>query len=429
MEVPVSYHAYIQQDRKVFTDSRNHVEGAVFFALKGPNFNGNSFVQEVLARGAAYAVVDEPMQEDDRIIRVENVLAELQQLARYNRLVNKATIIAITGSNGKTTTKELCYSIFSKQHRIIATTGNLNNHIGVPLTLLRIKEDTAFAIIEMGANHTGEIRMLCEIALPDVGLITSIGKAHLEGFGSETNILRGKKELFDDLDRRSKTSFYNLNDQKLASIFKEELKHISYGDAITGSQYKGSLLKAFPDIQYSFSGPGYAFDGYSNLFGEYNYHNILSACTLAAHFELSKESIVDGVSGYVPRNMRSEQIHYRNSVVILDAYNANPSSMKAAVNTFDQMEAENKWIVVGEMAELGEFAEQEHEELVSMMNSKSLDRIVLVGELFSKFKSNPNTIVFQDVNSCKHWLNDHFPERSLVLIKGSRSSGLEKLIR
>lgn len=429
MEIPVSYNAYIQQDRKVFTDSRNPLDAGVFFALKGPNFNGNSFVPEVLAKGAAYAVVDEVMEEDERIIKVDNVLAELQKLATFNRVINKATVIAITGSNGKTTTKELCHSIFSQQHQIIATTGNLNNHIGVPLTLLRIKEDTEFAIIEMGANHVGEIKQLCEIALPDAGLITSIGKAHLEGFGSVENILQAKRELFDDLDRRSKKSFYNLNDQKLASTFRKDANHISYGDAAGDSDFRGELSQAFPHIKFLFSGAGYKFEGVSHLYGEYNYHNILSACTLAAYFGLSEEAIFKGVSGYIPANMRSEQIQYRNSIVILDAYNANPSSMKAAVNSFDHMDAGIKWIVLGEMAELGDYAEQEHDELLKLTYSKSFDRIVLVGDRFLKYKLNPNTIVFRDVNSCKQWLNDHFPERSLVLIKGSRSSGLEKLIR
>lgn len=429
MDIPISYNAYIKQGRKVFTDSRKPVAGGIFFALKGPNFNGNLFALEVLEKGAAFAVVDEIKQNDERLIKVDDVLTELQQLAKFNRLNCKASVIAITGSNGKTTTKELCFAVFSRQFNTIATSGNLNNHIGLPLTLLQIDENTQFAIVEMGANHPGEIKELCEIALPDAGLITSIGKAHLEGFGTEENILKAKKELFDHLDLHSKKSFYNLIDQNINSIFKKDQHHITYGNFDQQGDFSGVLQQSFPKIIYSFHGPSISFEGESNLFGEYNYNNILSACTLASFFGLGADSIVKGIAEYLPKNMRSEQIQFKNSSIILDAYNANPSSMHAAIEAFDAMEAESKWLVLGAMAELGIYAESEHEELVKLIQNKSFDQLVLIGEPFMKYANNQKTIVFPDVSTCKIWMDQNWPQQVLILIKGSRSSGLEKLIR
>lgn len=425
MNYPESYTRYLQQDRKIFTDSRNVISGGIFLALKGPHFNGNQFAISTLDQGAAYAIVDEDLPFHPGLIRVGNCLQELQSMAKLNRKLSKARIIAITGSNGKTTTKELCFSVFSRAFETLATIGNLNNHIGVPLTLLRITEHTELAIVEMGANRPADIDELCKIANPDVGLITSIGKAHLEGFGSYEAILKTKSELFQYLDSRNGTSFYNLNDDAIRNIYTKENQHISFGDEQWQAMIKGQLIQELPEIVMEFQGKQI----HSKLMGRYNYFNILSACALASWFGIESNKIKEGIEAYIPSNMRSEWILINGCKVLLDAYNANPSSMHSSLETFSNMNLSTKWVVLGEMAELGDYSEEEHRQLIHFACSKNFDKVIFVGAAYQNVQENEQLKYFVTKEDCKQWLQEHWPESGSILIKGSRSSQLEKLIR
>ncbi len=427
--LPLSYQRLIEQDQRLTTDSRSILNEAVFFALKGPNFNGNQFALQALEQGAAFAVVDEKVGDDPRLIFVQDVLLELQSIARLHRSMMKSKVIAITGSNGKTTTKELAYSIFSKSQNVIATRGNLNNHIGVPLTLLQIRNDTDFALVEMGANKPGDIQELCSIAEPDAGLITSIGKAHLEGFGSPEGVLKTKMEMFQYLDKHRGTCFYNLNDEQLFQLFHQEARHIAFGDSGRSSAYSGEALHFYPDIELYFNCPAGRFKVHSKLFGKYNYHNILSACTLASYYEIPAEQIQAGIESYVPDNMRSQIIQLNGATVVLDAYNANPSSMREAIVAYSDMAYEEKWILLGEMAELGSYADKEHDDLVNYVKGLDFAQKIFMGTRFGKYAKDPSLKIFTDLGTCKSWLQEHWPENAAILIKGSRSSALEKLIR
>ncbi|MBK8955332.1 MAG: UDP-N-acetylmuramoyl-tripeptide--D-alanyl-D-alanine ligase [Saprospiraceae bacterium] len=420
-----SYTRYLEQDRKIFTDSRQVIPGGIFVALKGPHFNGNQFAAETLSKGAAYAIVDEDIPAVPGIIRVQNCLQELQAMAAFNRKINAARIISITGSNGKTTTKELTERIFSLKYNTIATHGNLNNHIGLPLTLLRITEETEVAIVEMGANKPGDIDELCRIADPDQGLITSIGKAHLEGFGSYENIIDTKLELFRYLQQKKGRCYFNLNDQEIRKKFSNEENQLSYGDENLNPMYAGKLLRELPDIWMEFKGMRI----HSVLMGRYNYDNILSACALAFANDIALEQIKAGIESYVPGNMRSEWIEINGCKILLDAYNANPSSMQQSLKSFSEMDHPEKWLVLGEMAELGAYSEQEHKDLMKLAALGDYRKILFIGKAYESVATDDRIHFFDDREACKKWLDDHWPAASMMLIKGSRSSKLEQLIR
>jgi UDP-N-acetylmuramoyl-tripeptide--D-alanyl-D-alanine ligase len=428
MEYPLSYKRYLDQGRRIFTDTRQIQVDGVFVALHGNQFDGNEFAFEALDKGAAYAIVDKVVKDDPRLILVKDTLSELQSMASLNRLVNKAKIIAITGSNGKTTTKELAYSIFKLVFNCIATKGNLNNHIGVPLTLLRIEESTEIAIVEMGANKPGDIMELCEIADPDIGLITSIGKAHLEGFGSLEGVVKTKFELFDFLIHKNGICVFNMISEHMRNLFQNDIKSIRFGNKGQEVDYSGILLNSFPSITLQFEGNNNQIELQSCLFGEYNYQNILASATLAAICGISFDKIQKGVAEYIPGNMRSQIIQKDSNTIIMDAYNANPSSMYEVVEIYDKMDFNTKWIILGEMAELGDHSDAEHHSLLTQVKQKHFDLKVFIGKNYKERDVEAGMLFFDDVLQCRDWLEENWPSHTAILIKGSRSSHLEQLI-
>ncbi|MEI2694153.1 MAG: UDP-N-acetylmuramoyl-tripeptide--D-alanyl-D-alanine ligase [Saprospiraceae bacterium] len=429
MQYPESYQRFLDQDAKVFTDTRKPLKDGIFVALSGPNHNGNSYALEALEQGAAYAIVDQFVSQDPRLIRVENTLKELQEMARIHRRRFKTKIIAITGTNGKTTTKELCQSVFSRAYRTQATEGNLNNHIGVPLTLLKIKEDTEFLILEMGANHPGDIHELCAIAEPDSGLITNIGKAHLEGFGSYEGVLRTKLELFDYLKAHGGQRFCSLFSEPLQKYATIEPNAIAFGPQQDACEFSGRLIQSFPEISLEFYNKQESFLIDSHLFGEYNFQNIVAACCLASYYGVPASAIQKGIAAYVPNNMRSQVIKHNSNTIILDAYNANPSSMIQAVQAFEQMDFKNKWIVLGEMAELGSYSDDEHQDLLNQVINKAFQKRIFIGNRYRLDGIKLPDMHFENAASCKAWLDMNWPEDTAILIKGSRAAGLERLLQ
>lgn len=429
MQYPESYQQFLQQGGKVFTDTRKPLKGGIFIALSGPNHNGNSYALQALEQGAAYAIVDQFVSQDPRLIRVENTLKELQEMARIHRRRFKTKIIAITGTNGKTTTKELCHSVFLRAYQTQATEGNLNNHIGVPLTLLKLKEDTEFLILEMGANHPGDINELCAIAEPDSGLITNIGKAHLEGFGSFEGVLRTKLELFDYLKAHGGLRFCSMFSDPLKKYASTESNVIAFGPHQDAFEFSGRLIKSFPEIALEFYNKQESFLIDSHLFGEYNFQNIVAASCLASYYDVPAASIQKGIAAYVPNNMRSQIIKHNSNTIILDAYNANPSSMIQAVKAFEQMDFKNKWIVLGEMAELGNYSEGEHEDLKNQVLDKAFQKRIFIGTRYRLDGIKLPDMHFEDEASCKAWLGMNWPVDTAILIKGSRAAGLERLLQ
>jgi len=423
----------IQELYKIFknstgitTDSRNVKPGNLFFALKGENFDGNAYAGDALEKGVLLAVVDDPkFTKSERIYPVEDSLNVLQQLASYHRQQLKSTFIAITGSNGKTTTKELFQKVLSKKYKTIATQGNLNNHIGVPLTLLSIPEKTEFAIIEMGANHVGEIAVLCEIAQPDVGLITNIGKAHLEGFGSFEGVIRAKSELYRYIGKSNGRILIN-RDNEILTKSGDGIEQVTYG---TGRDVdcRGKLIDSFPYVHLEVHNKNASFEIQSKLPGAYNFENILAAVCAGLLFNVNVADIKSAVENYVPSNNRSQLLNTSVNLLILDAYNANPTSMKAAIDNFLGSRYENKCVILGEMLELGEASVREHQELASYISRNNFDRVFLVGENFSK------TVIdqaehFESVDQLVNYLKDHKVIGKTILIKGSRKNKLEQII-
>lgn len=406
----------------VCTDTRKIVENCLFFALKGENFNGNAYASEALEKGAALAIIDEREFEiKNKTILVDDVLETLQKLATYHRNASQAKVIALTGSNGKTTTKELIRSVLTKKYRTIATVGNLNNHIGVPLTLLSIKPETEIAIIEMGANHQKEIEFLCSLALPDYGYITNFGKAHLEGFGGVEGVIKGKSELYDFLTENGKSIFMNADDpiqnQKLGSFIKK------YGFSQKDPQfYKIEFLGADPFVKIGFENKVV----HTQLIGKYNFTNCCAAILMGKYFNVEPQEIKEALEDYVPENNRSQIIEKNGHRIILDAYNANPTSMTAALENFKAMHAERKIVILGDMFELGELAKEEHQNISDLASTLDFDTIILVGEnFFAAETKNPKFTDFDDLKN--HLKESDFPKSS-ILIKGSRGMALERVL-
>ena len=376
---------------RITTDSRNVPAGSVFFAIKGEHFDGNSFAADALDKGAAYAVIDnESALTGDRFILVPDVLQALQQLAVIHRRHIKAKIIGITGSNGKTTTKELIGKVLSSSFKTIITRGNLNNHIGVPLTVLSIKDDTDIAVIEMGANHPGEIANLCRIARPDYGIITNIGKAHLEGFGSFEGVVRAKSELYDFIRQNNGLIFLNLDNNLLFSLSRG-MNILTYGS----SEYagcKGIIAERNPYLVISWSSGKSKGHVMTMLIGDYNFENVLASVCIGLHFGISSDLIENAICSYLPDNNRSQLIRTEKNVLILDAYNANPSSMKAALNNFHDFDARSKMVILGDMMELGEESLAEHLNILSLARQHAFSKIILIGENFSSVSKNAQEI-------------------------------------
>lgn len=409
----------------VQTDTRKIKQGDLFFALKGPNFNGNTFAAQALEAGAAYAVVDEATYAvNDRCLLVADVLTSLQELARFHREQFSIPFIAITGSNGKTTTKELITAVLSSLYKTYATEGNLNNHIGVPLTLLKIKSDAEMAIIEMGANHLKEIESYCKIALPTHGIITNCGKAHIEGFGGIEGVRKGKGELYDYLRAHNGTIFRNADLDYLEDMAKNIATQITYGS--NAAEYTGQPLMQGVFLDVQMQQPAYAAPIHSHLVGDYNFPNLMVAIAVGLHFGISIDKIRIAIDAYQPDNSRSQWLKKGSNSIILDAYNANPTSMQAAISNFAKADLANKILWIGAMKEMGDASLAEHEALVKLINSHQWQDVILVGKEFEPVKGS--LPYFDTSAEAAAYIAGKQPVNASILIKGSRGSKMEVLL-
>ncbi|MFM2207348.1 MAG: hypothetical protein RL213_1323 [Bacteroidota bacterium] len=414
----------------VCTDTRQLTPGCIFFALKGPSFDGNKFAASALDAGASYAVVDDPAAVvSSRCLWVADVLTALQQLANFHRRSLSIPVLAVTGSNGKTTTKELVRSVLSKKYRTLATKGNLNNHIGVPLTLLAITPDIEFAVVEMGANHQGEIASYCRIAEPDFGLITNVGKAHLEGFGGFEGVKKGKGELYAFLSGHDRTIFLNGDNHHLLKMAEERgaTRLFRYGTD-TAFECSGSLRAEHPFLQVDWRCGSARGEIRSQLIGTYNFENILSAVAVGNHFGVAPSEIDAAIAAYSPDNSRSQLVRRGENTVVLDAYNANPTSMEAALRNFSAMEGKSKVVCIGDMAELGEESDREHGRIAELIGAGGFETVVLVGKNFGKYAGGMRCFHFEDSQKAADWVRSHPFRNATVLIKGSRSTRMERIL-
>ena len=424
MSVEELYNIY-KEYPSIQTDTRKLKEGDVFFALKGENFNGNTFAQKAIDAGAAYAVIDEKQYAVfGKTVLVDDVLTALQQLAKHHRQQFTIPFIAITGSNGKTTTKELIHAVLSSSYKTYTTEGNLNNHIGVPLTILKIKEDAAMAVIEMGANHQKEIASYCEYALPTHGLITNCGKAHLEGFGGVEGVRKGKGELFDHLKNNNGTAFVMWDYDYLREMSRDLPTIVKYGT--TDSTIEGQTIKSEPFLEVNILKGAETGSIKTQLVGDYNLPNVLAAVTVGKHFNVIDKKIKESIENYTPSNSRSQLIESGTNKIILDAYNANPSSMKVAIENFSATTADNKVLLLGAMAELGDESRSEHEAIVELLKKGNWGNVVLVGGDFLNI--NHPYLQFQNSAEAKEWLRQQHFENTHLLIKGSRSMKMESVL-
>ena len=425
MQISELYQLYLQYP-SIQTDTRKLQPGDIYWALKGPNFNGNTFAEKALEMGAAYAIVDEPVATNQRIIQVEECLTALQALAQYHREQFQIPFIAITGSNGKTTTKELVATVLASHYRTATTEGNLNNHIGVPLTLLKIKKGTEIAVIEMGANHQKEIAGYCVYTEPTHGIITNCGKAHLEGFGGVMGIRKGKGELYDYLRVHDGTVLRYAHYDYLQEMSQGIEKIVDYGQR--SGHVQGQVISSEPFLKVvinkGFKTPATI---HTQLVGDYNLPNVLCAVAIGIYFKVPEEKIIAAIENYAPSNSRSQLMQLGSNQIILDAYNANPSSMKLAIENFARLSVPQKVLMLGGMMELGEESILEHEAIVSLIEQHQWEHVVLVGGDFSKIK-HPY-LYFPDSLAAKEWfLAQHF-ENAYLLVKGSRSMQMEKIIQ
>ncbi|HEX4877657.1 MAG TPA: UDP-N-acetylmuramoyl-tripeptide--D-alanyl-D-alanine ligase [Chitinophagaceae bacterium] len=424
MQIEELYKLYLKHP-SVQTDSRKLKPGDIFFALKGDNFNGNTFAKKAIDGGAAFAIIDEPEFEiPGKTILVENVLTTLQQLAKHHREQFTIPFIGITGSNGKTTTKELVHAVLSSTYKTYTTEGNLNNHIGIPLTLLKIKEDAEIAVIEMGANHQREIAGYCEYAQPTYGIITNCGKAHLEGFGGVEGVRKGKGELYDYIREHNGTLFLMKDYDYLLQMSSGIKNIIQYGTS--DADVEGAVFKNEPFLEVNIKRGAAIRTIQTHLVGEYNLPNVLVAVTVGKHFGVADEEIKKAIENYTPSNSRSQLIEKGSNKIILDAYNANPSSMKLAIENFARLKAENKILVLGAMAELGEESLKEHRDIINLIQHHSWKAVLLVGGDFLKIEQPFTT--FASATEAKEWLQQQNIEHSHILVKGSRSMQMEKVL-
>ena len=407
----------------ISTDSRNIKENSIFFALKGDNFNGNEYAENALNSGARIAVIDEiSFAKNDEYFLVDNVLDALQKLSLFHRKKLNIPIIGITGSNGKTTTKELINAVLSTQYNCLATIGNLNNHIGVPLTLLSIDKQKEIAIVEMGANHIGEIEQLCQLACPTHGIITNIGKAHLEGFMNIDNIINTKIALYDYVNKHGKCLFVNGDDDLLMKK-SEKIERIIYSYEKNGDM-ETEIKTSDPFITIKVDDKLIS----TNLFGQYNIYNILTAVTIGKYFNITSENIIKAISSYIPQNNRSQLIKTGNNTLVMDAYNANPTSMKAAIDSFAMLNGDSKLAIIGDMLELGSEKENEHLKIINLLKQKKIQEVFLVGSIFSSV-NNGVFKTFKDSASLKLFLDENPIKNKTILIKGSRGIKLEIIMQ
>ena len=411
----------------VSTDSRKIDNGCLFFALKGENFNGNRYAADAIQKGAIAAIIDEKeFETSEQIILVNNVLTCLQELAFYHRKQLGIPILGITGTNGKTTTKELISAVLSKKYRVASTQGNLNNHIGVPLTLLSMNKNTEFGVVEMGANHPGEIAALCNIADPGFGIITNIGKAHLEGFGSFEGVIKTKGELYVHLAAKNGTAFYNKSNPILEKLGKDLPKRISYGPREADFTGEPILSPPYIHIKANFA-KGVLYLN-SKLIGDYNFENILAAACIGNYFGVDPLKIQEAIKEYTPSNNRSQLIQKNGLKIIMDAYNANPTSMRASISSFRANTQNEAYLILGDMLELGEYSNEEHRGILKLIQEKEFKNVFLVGKEFASANKTFGFPAFANVNELCTWLEENKIKNGTLLIKGSRGIQLEKVL-
>ena len=426
MEIKELYQLFLDSTG-VCTDTRKLQENQIYFALKGDNFDGNKFAKKAIENGASFVVVDDAsLQNQQQCILVDDVLKTLQSLANFHRKsLENITIIGITGSNGKTTTKKLIYTFLGQQFKSQATIGNLNNHIGVPLTLLSFTSETQFGIVEMGANHQKEIEFLCQIASPDYGIITNFGKAHLEGFGGVEGVIKGKSELYQHLYNTGGTAFINSDDPKQVNL-TENMNRIQVGST-KNAYYQFQLIQSFPSIKFKFKNEEFT----APLSGDYNYQNIINAMGIALHFGVELKLIKTALGNFEPEENRSQFIKKNNRKILLDAYNANPSSMKASIVNFSQFES-NKTLILGDMFELGKDSLMEHYAIFKLCEQQGFNNVYFCGQLFYEALAEANLPenyhVFQTYQNLENQIKLQHPEHQLILIKGSRGMQLERIL-
>jgi len=414
---------------QITIDSRNCAENSLFFALKGDNFDGNNFAETALNNGCAFAVVDnKKMVKDERYILVKDVLQTLQKLANYHRNQLKTKIIAITGTNGKTTTKELIAAVLAKKYNTLFTQGNFNNHIGVPLTLLRLTAEHEIAVVEMGANHLGEIKMLSEMVEPDFGLITNIGKAHLEGFGSFEGVLAAKTELYEFIREQHKGRIFINNCNENLVNASNGILNISYG-INSNADVSGHIIEQNPLVTLAWASQRFSVTAEkipTNLVGTYNAENLLAAISVGLFFDVETKDICDALKEYAPQNHRSQFIKTDKNSLIVDAYNANPTSMEAALTNFAAIQFPHKSVILGDMLELGEESENEHKKVVENLQKYNFDNVFLIGEIFAKINSDYKN--FKNIDEFTAFLQQNPIENSTILLKGSNGIKLEKTL-
>ncbi len=425
MDISELYKIY-KQHPEVSTDTRNAPKGSIFFALKGANFNGNEYAEKAIDSGCSYAVVDEAEYATrPNIILVDNALETLQELARHHRKQFKTPVIGITGTNGKTTTKELITSVLSQEYNVLSTQGNLNNHIGVPLTILRIKKEHEIAIIEMGASHVEEIKFLSEIARPNYGLITNIGHAHIEGFGSYENVIKAKGELYEYIRSTRDGKIFIDFDNSLLREMAEGITSIYYGfeeDLFVS----GKVISIRPYLEFEWKFGTTRNKVKTKLIGEYNLPNILAAITVGKYLGVKASLICKAIESYEPTNNRSQLKETNKNMLIIDAYNANPTSMHAALENFDHMDVSHKVLILGDMKELGADTDLEHQKVADYVSHHNFDKVLFVGDNFSRIDTDfPR---FKDMDSLKDYLISNPIEDSYILLKGSRGIQLERCI-
>lgn len=425
-------YSIFQKCTGVTTDSRKCGPGLMFFALKGERFDGNEFVRGALEQGCPYAVMDNPDLydvQDPRMILVDNVLDSLQQVAALHRRTLGTPVIGITGTNGKTTTKELTNAVMSTTYNVLCTQGNLNNSIGVPLTVLGLKPEHDYAIVEMGASHPGDIKELVLVSQPDYGLITNVGKAHLLGFGSFEGVKRTKGELYDWLREHGGIAFVNRDNEHLQQMC-QGLPLIEYGKpGQDGLLVEGEVLECNPFVKFRWrSAKGDWHTVQTNLIGAYNVDNALAAITIGLKFGVTEKNASDAVAGYKPQNNRSQLTETGRNRLVVDAYNANPTSMAAAIENFSMMKAQDKMLILGDMRELGEVSADEHRRIVGMLREKGFDCVWLVGSEFKAVAGDSGFRLFADVDEVNKALEGEKVTGKTILIKGSNSIGLTKTI-
>ena len=411
----------------ISTDTRKIEENCIFFALKGDNFNGNKFTKEALEKGAGYAVIDEKdYLRSKKTILVKNVLQTLKDLARLHRGKLGIPILAITGSNGKTTTKELVSTVLAQIFNVSSTEGNLNNHIGVPLTLLKMNAETEFGVVEMGANHPGEIAELCAIAEPDFGIITNIGKAHLEGFGSFEGVIKTKSELYHYIKNKSGIIFYNHDNPILTELTREIQNKISFGQE--NANFTGELLSSPPFVHLKANFKKGVLYLNTNLTGDYNFENVMAAACIGNYFEVDPLDIQKAIKNYQPHNNRSQLINRNGLKIIMDAYNANPTSMQASIKSFMSNVSDSSYLIIGDMLELGNYSKNEHTAILELLKNYPSTIVYTVGENFLEIAHDFNCRPFQNVEQLCTFLQHTPITKGDVLIKGSRGIQLEKIL-